>query len=569
MSLKAAELIYGVDDRPSWGVSLVLALQHVVIASAYFVFPAMVVHAAGGGAQVMSEVLAMCALTVGLGSILQCLGRWGIGSGYLLPHNTNSIYLAACLAAVPVGGLPLVWGMTLCAGLAQALLSRVLHRLRPLFPPEVCGVVVVMMGFSMIRLAVVRLAGVEDGEILPRAEEALVGVLTLATMVGLTVWSRGRLRAYSLLIGLLVGTVASVSTGLLGRRHLDQLLSMPLVDLPTLPHLAWSFDPELIIPFLVAMIASTLRATGLLVSAQQVADDGWKRADLGSVGRGVLADAAGSFLAGLGGAFPTTVSSSSAGVVAATGAAAPRIGLAYGLLMVALALLPGFGALYDQMPLPVIGAVLVYAACYLFLGGMRLILSRMIDARRTFLVGLSITIGLSVDILPSIYQDVPPWAQTLAHSPLTLATAAAMILNLIFRLGVPDSSRLVLAAGPEAGREAYRFMHHLGAAWGARTEVMARATSTLVELMETLHRLELARGLVTIEARFDEFNLDLDVAYAGTALEFPDQRPRRNAILDSDPALAALSGYLVHRLADRASVIAQGWHCQVTLHFDH
>ena len=496
-------------------------------------------------------------------------GPLGIGSGYLLPHNTNSIYLAACLAAVPVGGLPLVWGMTMCAGLAQALLSRVLHRLRPLFPPEVCGVVVVMMGFSMIRLAVVRLAGVEDGEILPRAEEALVGLLTLATMVGLTVWSRGRLRAYSLLIGLLVGTGASVSTGLLGRRHLDQLLSMPLVDLPTLPHLAWSFDPELIIPFLVAMIASTLRATGLLVSAQQVADDGWKRADLGSVGRGVLADAAGSFLAGLGGAFPTTVSSSSAGVVAATGAAAPRIGLAYGLLMVALALLPGFGALYDQMPLPVIGAVLVYAACYLFLGGMRLILSRMIDARRTFLVGLSITIGLSVDILPSIYQDVPPWAQTLAHSPLTLATAAAMILNLIFRLGVPDSSRLVLAAGPEAGREAYRFMHHLGAAWGARTEVMARATSTLVELMETLHRLELARGLVTIEARFDEFNLDLDVAYAGTALEFPDQRPRRNAILDSDPALAALSGYLVHRLADRASVIAQGWHCQVQLHFDH
>jgi xanthine/uracil permease len=43
----------------------------------------------------------------------------------------------------------LVAGMTLFGGMVEAALSRVLRPLRPFFPPEIAGFVVVMVGVTL------------------------------------------------------------------------------------------------------------------------------------------------------------------------------------------------------------------------------------------------------------------------------------------------------------------------------------------------------------------------------------------------------------------------------------
>jgi NCS2 family nucleobase:cation symporter-2 len=48
-------------------------------------------------------------------------------------------FFAASVLAAKTGGLSLMWGMTALAGCFQAGLSRVIHRLRALFPAEVTG----------------------------------------------------------------------------------------------------------------------------------------------------------------------------------------------------------------------------------------------------------------------------------------------------------------------------------------------------------------------------------------------------------------------------------------------
>jgi xanthine permease XanP len=54
------------------------------------------------------------------------------------------------------------------------------------------------------------------------------------------------------------------------------------------------------------------------------------------------------------------------------------------------------------MPGPAVGSILVYSACFIILGGLQILSSRMLDARRIFAVGISLIFGLSIEIAPDL-----------------------------------------------------------------------------------------------------------------------------------------------------------------------
>ena len=92
-------------------------------------------------------------------------------------------------------------GMTIIGGLCGTLLSRFMRQLRPLFPAEVTGTVVAMVGLELVPLSASKFLGIEmSGH---RIEPFTVSVasITLLTMVGLSVWGRQTLRLYCALIG--------------------------------------------------------------------------------------------------------------------------------------------------------------------------------------------------------------------------------------------------------------------------------------------------------------------------------------------------------------------------------
>jgi xanthine permease XanP len=88
------------------------------------------------------------------------------------------------------------------------------------------------------------------------------------------------------------------------------------------------------------------------------------------------------------------------------------------------------------MPPPVMGAILVYVACFMILGGIQIITSRMLDARRTFVVGIPFIFGLSVAMVPGLHAKVPASLAPMFGSSLSLATILVIVLNLLFRIGV-------------------------------------------------------------------------------------------------------------------------------------
>jgi NCS2 family nucleobase:cation symporter-2 len=237
--------------------------------------------------------------------------------------------------------------------------------------------------------------------------------------------------------------------------------------------------------------------------------------------------------------------------------------------MILLAFLPKLAAFFAVMPDPVMGAILVYVACYMILAGIQVITSRMLDARRTFVVGIALIFGLSVDMVPGLYRDVPDLIQPLFSSSLAISTVLVVLLNLLFRLGITKRQFLELTPGVDSSQKIFEFMETQGGLWGARREVILRATAALSEFIESANGLGLAKGRVRAEVSFDEFNLDLDIRYDGALMEFPSRQPTEDALLADEKGVASLSGFLIRQYADRVNSETTNGRCRIQMHFDH
>jgi xanthine permease XanP len=221
------------------------------------------------------------------------------------------------------------------------------------------------------------------------------------------------------------------------------------------------------------------------------------------------------------------------------------------------------------MPDPVMGAILVYVACYMILAGIQVITSRMLDARRIFVVGIALIFGLSVDMVPGLYGNVPDLIQPLFSSSLAISTVLVVLLNLLFRIGIRKRQSLELTPGADGSQKIFDFMETQGEVWGARRDVIRRATAALNEFVESATSLGLVKGKTQVELSFDEFNLDLDIRYDGELMEFPSRRPTAEALLADDKALANLSGFLIRQYADRVKAETVNGRCRIQMHFDH
>ena len=96
------------------------------------IFPVVIVQAIGGTPEQAGFFVSMSMLASGVGTIQQALKK----KGFLCPSVCGPLYLPASLLAAKTGGLSLVFGMTAIAGSFEVLLSRVMHRLRAIFPTE-------------------------------------------------------------------------------------------------------------------------------------------------------------------------------------------------------------------------------------------------------------------------------------------------------------------------------------------------------------------------------------------------------------------------------------------------
>lgn len=569
MPVKPSNLIYGVNEPPGWATSFLLGFQHIFVMSIAFIFPVVIVEAIGGTAEQAQSLICMAMVATGVGTIVMGLNRGPAGSGYLCPLINGPAFLSASLLGGKMGGLPLIFGMTAVGGIFEGIFSRLLFRLRALFPAEVTGTAVLMVGIEVISVAAPRFLGVDKTHPHPELLSFVVAMVTLLAMVSFNVWGKGRLRLFSVICGLIIGYAVSFFTGLLGPKDIDWFIQTPLFHFPMFGAYGLSFDAALLIPFLVAALSSSLKTMGDLTTCEKVNDAEWKRPDMKMIGRGVLACAVGNLTSGAIGALGQSCSSSNIGLSIATGATSRRIAYFTGGILIFMGFFPKLSGIFVIMPTPVMGASLVFAVSFMILAGLQIITSRMLDARKTFVVGISIIFGLSVDSAPQLYKNIHPSLSPLFHSSLALSVICAILLNLFFRIGIAKKAFLELAPGVDSSEKIFTFMDRQGGSWGALKDVVHRAAQTMNEFLESAAGLRLAEGPLRVAVSFDEFNLDVDIDYRGKGMAFPESQPKPEELLEDETGLTRLSGFLMRKSADRVECSEKNGECHVRFHFNH
>jgi NCS2 family nucleobase:cation symporter-2 len=198
----------------------------------------------------------------------------------------------------------------------------------------------------------------------------------------------------------------------------------------------WTLLPS----FLIASATGALKTMGNLIMCEKVNDADWKTPEMTRISGGLMADALAVTVSGLIGGLGSDTSASNVALSNASGATSRHVGYCAGALFVALGFLPKASALLSVMPMPVMGAILVFVTSFMIMSGIQIILSSGVDAAKTFVVGISLAFGLSLDLVPGLYAGVHGSLRPLFESSLTLATVIAVTLNQVLRLRGPKTA---------------------------------------------------------------------------------------------------------------------------------
>jgi NCS2 family nucleobase:cation symporter-2 len=211
----------------------------------------------------------------------------------------------------------------------------------------------------------------------------------------------------------------------------------------------------------------------------------------------------------------------------------------------------------------------MYAVTFIVINGLQVMMSRMLDARRTVVLAFGILSGLTVEVFPGSVKLMPSEIAAVAGSSLVASTAIALILNLVFRIGVRKTVTLDVEREQIDSQKIESFFSEQGKAWGARPDVMKRASFGVIQLVEAIGETCWQGGKMLVRASFDEYKLDIVVSYLGALLEFPNERPSIEQIADDEDGARLLAGFVLRRNADRVRSELRNGKCTVHFHYDH
>jgi xanthine permease XanP len=567
---KPDNIVFGTEQVPPMGLLLALGVQHAVVVSIFLLSVTVIVRAAQLPIIQASNLVSLTLMALAPATLLQ-IARFGpLGSGLLAIPTSQSIYVPGCLIAARAGGLPMVAGLMLASSFLEIVLSRILRPIRSILPTELSGLIVLVTGLGVAQAGMDNIAGAmtaADGTNWLRS--LLVAVGTLGMMVAFSVWSRGPLRTFGAIIGLAAGYIASIALGLVEPDFWTALAAAPLIRIPSLAP-AWpTFSGQLVLPAVLTGLAITLNTIGALTAAQRLNDADWRRQDLDGLSGGLLADGLGTMVSAVLGGGGISTSGSSVGLTSAARATSRSIGyVAAGFFLIA-SLLPVFAVLVIGAPRPVLGAALVFLSCSLLISGISIMSSRLLDARKTFCLGIAFAFAVATPALTRASALLPIWMAPVVAAPLLASALVAILLNLILRLGIRQQVELEIPPDGLSHEELAAFISRAGAAWGARRDTIIQAQGPIAECLDTIFDSELASGPVRLTLGFNELQLDARLTWRGLPLPLSKTRPTKEELLTSGDAATRMAGYLIGRLTSRATSRTVDGLVDLRLMFDH
>ena len=535
---------YEPEETPTLLVTIGAAFQAAVVIVAPVVLGVVIMVKIAGQADTYLSWAVFAALVVsGVTTVLQAARVGRVGAGHILIMGTSGAFIAVCVAALKIAGPATMASLIIVSSLFQFLVAARLSLLRRIFTPVVSGTVIMLIAATVMPAVFDSLTEVPEGT--PQAAP-LAALVTLAIVGGLVLRGPAAWRLWSPVIGIAAGCAVAALFGLYDVR---QILDAPWVGVPFQDWPGLDLTPGvefwgLLPAFVVVTLVGAVETIGDGVAIQRVSQRRPRATDFRVVQGALNADGTGNFLSGIAGTLPNTTYSTSVSLVEVTGIAAKRVGIAIGILFIALAFFPKLAAVIIAIPLPVAAAYITVLLGLLFVQDMRIVIQDGVDHRKAAVVGLAFWIGTGFQnkwIFPDLLGE--GFLGVLLGNGMTSGALVAVMMIVFMELTGPRRRRLNVTLDQETLPKLEDFLREFAsrANWnGAATErLVLVGEETLATLLAGKddgpeegrgRRLVVATRAVGSGAElefvsaYEGENLEDKLSYLGEMTAMPDER---------------------------------------------
>ncbi|HIF9109093.1 TPA: uracil-xanthine permease family protein [Photobacterium damselae] len=437
-----SDLIYGLNDRPPFAQSLFAATQHLLAMFVAVITPSLIIcQSLGLPASDTNTIVSMSLFASGIASFIQIRTFGPVGSGLLSIQGTSFNFLGPIIGAglaLKAGGADIptmmaaIFGTILFASLTEVVISRILQHAQRVITPLVSGIVVTLIGLTLIQIGLTSIGGgysaIESGTF-----GSLNNLLLAGTVLGFIVLlNRVRnpyLRVSSIVIAMAMGTLLAWFMGMVDSSKMAQT---DLIAIPMPMQYGLGFDWGLLIPLMIVFAITSLEAIGDITATSETSEQPVAGpVYLKRIKGGVLADGINSALASVLNSFPNSTFSQNNGIIQLTGVASRYIGYFVSAMLVLLGLFPGVANLVQLIPEPVLGGATIVMFGTIAASGVRIISRCHLDRRAILIMALSFSMGLGIAQKPEILQFMPDIVKSILSSGMAAGGITAILLNLI------------------------------------------------------------------------------------------------------------------------------------------
>ena len=422
------------DKKLPLNKSIPLGIQHVLAMFAgNITVPIIVAGVFGQTPEQKIFLIQMALFVAGVATIIQTVGYKEIGARLPIVQGTSFAFIPIMLP-FKAAGLGAVFTAAFIGGIFQIFIGKVLKPIRHLFPPLVTGIVVLMIGFSLLKVGFMYAGGGgwlmnNKPEIFANANHLTVAASVFIVAIFFNLRGKGMASAASILIGIVAGFIVASALGMV---NYGKIASAAWFAFPMPLQYGIDFVPGAIILMLFMSVVTTIETIGDISATTM---GGAKReATDKEISGGIMADGVGTAFGAIFNAMPNTSYSQNAGLVAFTGVVSRHVGTIAGIVLVLMGLFPKLGGIIAAMPESVIGGAAIIMFGMIVAAGIKLISRAEMDQRNLLILALSLSFGIGMSLLPDFVKNIPDFGislKLLLTTGLIPAGLLAFALNAI------------------------------------------------------------------------------------------------------------------------------------------
>jgi len=380
----------------------------------------------------MIYMMQMCMLLAGVTTLLQTIGFGPVGARLPIVQGTSFAFIPIIVPLVAgkgVDAMAAIAGGILVGGLLQAALAPFIGRLRFALPPLVTGLIVTMIGLSLLKVGIQYAAGgvpaigtAEFGSLQNWGVASVVILVTLAFKF----YTKGMLSVSAVLLGLIAGYIVAYMLGMVNLANIGRAAPFAL---PKILPFGIEFTVSAIVGITLMSFISAIETVG---DVSGITKGGANREATDVEIKGATyADGLGSAFSSFFGALPNTSFSQNVGLIAMTGVMSRHVATIGALFLVICGFIPKVGAIITTIPIEVLGGGVIIMFGMVASAGVRMLSEVDWSSRNMVIFAIAISLGLGLMLEPSALQHMPATAKALMSTGLLPAAFVAIVLNLL------------------------------------------------------------------------------------------------------------------------------------------